>query len=207
MYLPGSVPVRYTVAKTDCRAHFSGGHARPDAGVHLTDWLAPGPNVLMSGLAVSMQAVSRWPASAAVCLKSCADVCITRRPAKRQSCPASLSHGPSAPISTFLNVYRARHAAAMDFVLQSPSFQCFVPGLVLSQIKLERWVRCPSKKRRWGPEIGLSLSVIFEARALLTRRFEPRHWISTVSSGMKSSSSPPVSAASFLQVVPQLLHR
>ena len=77
------------------------------------------------------------------------------RPAKRLSCPASLSHGPSAPISTFLNVYRARHAAAMDFVLQSPSFQCFVPGLVLSQIKLERWVRCPSGKRRWGPEIGL----------------------------------------------------
>ena len=40
----------------------------------------------------------------------------------------------------------------------------------------------------WAQKIDPSLSIIFEARVLLTCRCEPRHWISTVSSGMKSTS-------------------
>ena len=51
--------------------------------------------------------------------------------------------------------------------------KCFVASACFSQHELERWVRCAL------------LSIIVEARALMTCRCEPRHWISMVSCRMK----------------------
>ena len=74
-YLPGSVPVRYTVAKTECRAS-----SLVDRPLKL---FAPGLIVFMFGLAVSTQAVSRWPASAAIAdvlPASCRTPIVTSKP-------------------------------------------------------------------------------------------------------------------------------
>ena len=48
--------------------------------------------------------------------------------------------------------------------------------------------------------MNLFLSIIFEARTLMTCRCEPRHWISMVSSRMNSMSSPCVSSVVSLAV-------
>ena len=160
---PGSVPLRCTVVKSDCRALFCSRHGRPRAGLRFSCCLLLVPS------------------------SSC--------PAWQCRCKRHFDGPP-----------KCSSARNHTDVLAAP---CKIPTV---PSKPRPWIMCSSLclfnvscgKRRW--EDASCKAHNFEARALLTCPCELRHWISMVSSGMKSSSSPPVSTALFRQVVPELLH-
>ena len=77
------------------------------------------------------------------------------------------------------NANRAKQAASTLCLF---NVSCHVH--VFSQNDPERWVH----HSRWVQKIDHSLLIFFEARAPMTCRCEPRHWMSMVSSGRKSAS-------------------
>ena len=100
----------------------------------------------------------------------------------------------------------ARLSALPEILFKWPVHVSRNMHLIVGSIMAHKKNQKKTQHSKWAQKIDLFLSIIFEARALMTSRSEPRHWISMVSGGMKSTSSPHVSTALFLQVVLQLLH-
>ena len=133
------------------------------------------PHVLLGR--VSTPAVSRWPVSVLFCPTSFADVL-----------PASCR----TPVAPSKPQPRTMCSSLCRFNVSGRKMN--LGWFFLSPVGREDG---RTHNSRWAHKIDLSVSILFEARALLTCRCEPRHWISMVSSGMKSASSPPVSTPMF----------